>query len=155
MLLTSPVTRAVNQYLADFNAYYGTSGTKLDDCLVCHMTSNGGARNSYGTDFELAKISNTYAGVTQALDAIASLDSDEGGLLNIEEIAALTWPGDCTDPVTEVCPGGGGEPPVDPGTVTEGPTLMGCYKWSRFPTERLALSIKRYGGLVTIRWIGH
>jgi hypothetical protein len=26
---------------------------------------------------------------------------------------------------------------------------MGCYRWSRFPDERLALSIKRYGGLVT------
>jgi hypothetical protein len=27
--------------------------------------------------------------------------------------------------------------------------MMGCYEWDRFPNERLALSIKRYGGLMT------
>ncbi len=84
------------------------------------------------------------------MTAIEGLDSDGDTFINIEEIAALSFPGDCTDPDPAGCGGTGGEPPViPPDEVTEGPTLLGCYEWDRFPNERLALSIKRYGGLVT------
>ena len=148
MLAATPATWAVDQYLADFNGFYSTSTTALDTCLVCHTVITGGDRNSYGTDFENAKTSNTLAGVENALLAIEPFDSDQDGIVNIDEIIQLTLPGDCTDPDPANCPGG--IPPViPPGTITEGPTLLGCYEWSRFPNERLALSIKRYGGLVT------
>jgi hypothetical protein len=151
LLLSVPTAWAIDPYLPMFNNFYATSGTRLDDCLVCHLTSNGGARNSYGADFEAAKGgSTTQAVVESALTAIESLDSDGDTIINIDEIAGLTFPGDCTDPDPAGCGAGGGEPPpIPPGTVTEGPTLLGCYVWSRFPNERFTLSIKRYGGLVT------
>lgn len=149
MLFTAPATWAVDQYLNNFNTMYGTAGTKLDNCLVCHVTTNGGARNNYGADFEAAKTSNTSAGVEAALLAIQPLDSDQDTLINIDEITALTWPGDCTDPDPANCPGGGAPPDIPPGTITEGPTMTACYAWEEFPNERLAISIKRYGGLVT------
>ena len=149
LLAATPNTWAVDAYLPMFTNYYSIpSGGTLDSCLVCHVNVNGGTRNNYGTDFELAKTSNNTAGVEMALFSIEPDDSDGDTLINIDEVSAGTFPGDCTDPDPAGCTGGS-EPPVDPGTITEGPTLMGCYKWSRFPNERLALSIKRYGGLVT------
>ncbi|MEN8176995.1 MAG: hypothetical protein ABFS39_00055 [Pseudomonadota bacterium] len=155
MLLTTPTAWAVDAYRPMFTNFYaaipGLIGSKLDSCLTCHPTTNGGARNSYGADFEAAKGASTLeADVQAALAAIEPLDSDGDTFINIDEIAALSFPGDCTDPDPAGCGPGGGEPPViPPGTITEGPTLLGCYEWSRFPNERLALSIKRYGGLVT------
>jgi hypothetical protein len=66
------------------NFYPTTAGTKLDSCLVCHPTINGGARNSYGTDFEAAKGASTLeADVQSALSAIESLDSDGDTLTNL------------------------------------------------------------------------
>jgi hypothetical protein len=142
-----PGASAVDQYLPDFTGLYPeTVGTPLDSCLICHVTANGGNRNDYGTAFGNAKTSNTTAGVQAALSAIEIDDSDGDTIINIDEILALTFPGDCTDPDPTAC-GTNPEPP--PGTITEGPTLAGCYKWSRFPNERFALSIKRYGSLVT------
>ena len=143
---------AVTPYLNDFNDLYGTAGTVLDSCLVCHVSANGGNRNDYGNAFGNAKTSNNTAGVQAALSAIELDDSDGDTYINVNEITGqtdflvLSFPGDCTDPDPTAC-GGNPEPP--PGTITEGPTLFGCYKWSRFPNERFALSIKRYGSLVT------
>ena len=142
----SPATFAVDQYLVDFNALYGTAGTVLDSCLVCHVSATGGNRDDYGNAFAAAKISNDTAGVQTALAAIELADSDGDSIINIDEIAALTFPGDCADPDPTAC---GANPGPPPGTVTEGPTVQGCYKWDRYPNERFALSIKRYGGLVT------
>jgi hypothetical protein len=151
MLVTTPTVWAVDAYLPMFTNFYPTTvGTKLDSCLVCHPTTNGGARNSYGADFELEKGGATdVTSVEAALAAIENLDSDGDTLSNLVEINTLTFPGDCTDPDPANCPGGVTPPVIPPGTITEGPTLLGCYAWSRFPNERLALSIKRYGGLVT------
>lgn len=149
LLGASPGVFAVDQYLGDFNVLYGTAGTVLDDCVVCHVNANpnaGSARNDYGNAFAAAKVSNTTAGVQAALTAIELDDSDGDTIDNFTEIAALTFPGDCTDPDPAGC-GTNPEPPT--GTITEGPTLVGCYKWDRYPDERFALSIKRYGGLVT------
>lgn len=142
----SPGSMAQEPYLTVFNNLYGTSGTVLDSCVVCHVSTNGGNRNDYGTAFGNAKTNNSTAGVEAALSAIEQDDSDGDTFINIGEITALTFPGDCTDPDLTGC-GTNPEPP--PGTITEGPTLVGCYKWERFPNERLALSIKRYGSLVT------
>jgi hypothetical protein len=141
----SPGVFAVTQYLDDFNALYGTAGTALDTCLVCHVSPTGGNRNDYGNAFAAAKVSNDTAGVQDALMAIEPDDSDGDLIINIDEINAPTNPGDCTDPD----PAGCGANPTPPPGVTEGPTLFGCYEWDIYPDERLALSIKRYGGLVT------
>ena len=145
LFAASPGLLAVTQYLDDFNAFYGTAGTALDSCLVCHVSATGPARNDYGNAFAAAKISNDTAGVQAALATIEPDDSDGDTFINIDEIMALTFPGDCTDPD----PNGCGANPVPPPSVTEGPTLFGCYKWDIYPDERFALSIKRYGGLVT------
>jgi len=142
----SPGVHAVEPYLIDFNAFYGTAGTALDSCLVCHTSTNGGNRNDYGNAFDLAKTNNNTAGVQAALLAIELDDSDGDSIDNISEINAGTFPGDCTDPDPAGC---GTSPGIPPGTITEGPTVFGCYEWDRFPDERFALSIKRYGGLVT------
>jgi hypothetical protein len=142
----APGALAVEGYLPIFNALYGTANTVLDSCLICHVSTNGGNRNDYGTAFGNAKTSNTTAGVEAALIAIEQDDSDGDTIINLVEIESLWFPGDCTDPDPTAC-GTNPEPP--PGTITEGPTLVGCYKWSRFPNERFALSIKRYGSLVT------
>ena len=139
---------AVNSYLTTFNSIYGTNNTVLDSCLVCHFTTNGGTRNDYGTSFETAKAA-AGGDVIVALGDIELIDSDGDTIINIDEINNLTFPGDCTDPNLDGCGGAGDPGTIPPGTVTEGPTMLACYKWDRFPNERLALSIKRYGGLVT------
>jgi len=143
--LGAPAAFAAEEYLIDFNALYATADTVLDTCQVCHVT-NGSARNDYGNAFAAAKVTNDTAGVQAALIAIEDDDSDGDTFFNSEEIDALTFPGDCTDPNPDGC-GANPEPP--PGTITEGPTLFGCYEWELYPDERFALSIKRYGGLVT------
>lgn len=148
MLGASSTGWAINQYLADFNSTYGTSGTVLDSCLVCHVTTSGGTRNDYGTSFETAKAA-AGGDVATALAVIEPIDSDGDSLINIDEIIGLTFPGDCTDPDPTACGGAGDPGTIPPGTVTEGPTMTACYKWDKFPRERFALSIKRYGGLVT------
>lgn len=93
-------------YLTDFNNSYGTSGTALSECAVCHGASKSD-RNSYGADLE-----GQFGGATGLKDIIAhliaieGLDSDGDGATNIDEIVALTLPGDASS-----TPGASG--PVD------------------------------------------
>ena len=74
---------AVSRYLTDFNSTYGTTGTALDTCNVCHTSVP--SRNSYGADF---------AANGHSFTAIADLDSDGDGATNGAEITARTFPGD-------------------------------------------------------------
>ncbi|MBI5684478.1 MAG: choice-of-anchor D domain-containing protein [Verrucomicrobia bacterium] len=70
-----------------FNTRYGTSGTKLNSCGVCHTSAtNPGSRNSYGSAFG----NGSYA-------SIEPLDSDGDGFTNLAEITARTWPGLASD----------------------------------------------------------
>lgn len=85
---------ARNRYLSTFNSQYGTAGTRLDDCAVCH--SQGNNRNAFGADFEQA-MKASGATVTSALLSIEPLDSDGDGVPNNLEIAAGTFPGDSSD----------------------------------------------------------
>ncbi len=81
---------AVPARLAAFKALYGTAGTSLDTCLVCHTIPdpsvlNGAPRNPYG----LALFNSGYL-----FAAVEPLDSDGDGFNNIQEITARTFPGD-------------------------------------------------------------
>jgi hypothetical protein len=82
--------RASDNYLDDFNteynALYGTAGSRLNTCLLCHTTANGipSTRNPYGTAFG----SNGHS-----FTAIENLDSDGDTFSNLDEIIAKTFPG--------------------------------------------------------------
>ncbi len=87
------VAFAVQGYLTgpgSFTATYpATVSSKLNSCGVCHINPGGGGpRNPYGSAFQ----NNGHS-----FSAIESIDSDGDGFTNIEEILALTWPGDPSD----------------------------------------------------------
>lgn len=73
---------AKSGFLGDFNALYGTAGTPLDSCSLCH--TNVPALNGYGAD---------WASNNKSFPAIEARDSDGDGWSNIQEIQALTMPG--------------------------------------------------------------
>jgi hypothetical protein len=76
---------AVSSYLTQARAQYpAIKGTTLDSCQLCHP-SGGYTLNSYAQDF---------ANNGHSFTAIANLDSDGDGYTNIQEITALTFPGD-------------------------------------------------------------
>ena len=80
------VSYASRGYLNDFNLRYGTAGTALDSCTLCHTGSPSGSNlNSYA---------NAYAANGYNFAAIEALDSDGDGFSNIAEINARTFPGD-------------------------------------------------------------
>jgi hypothetical protein len=72
-------------YLSTFNSTYGTSGTALDSCSLCHPGGNTSTFNAYAT---------AYGSAGHSFTAIANLDSDGDGFTNIAEITARTFPGD-------------------------------------------------------------
>ena len=98
--------------LDTFNDVNDTAGTRLDTCNTCHTT--GRSTNLYGT-----RLKSEFSGMMnpsgetlteeQTLDAfraalrdVEELDSDNDRYSNIEEIRALTFPGEPADhPVTD------------------------------------------------------
>lgn len=78
----------------DFVEYYpSVNGTKLDNCTnMCHNPQlyNLGSRsgNFYAKDLQNSNLN---------FSSIEGLDSDGDGVTNIDEIIALTFPGDITD----------------------------------------------------------
>lgn len=84
LYLGSGSALAFSSLINDFNSRYGTAGTVLDSCSICHPSVP--ALNSYGADF---------AGSFDFV-AIEGLDSDGDGFVNLDEINAGTWPGDAT-----------------------------------------------------------
>ena len=98
---------AVSGYLASFNSQYGTSGTALNTCTLCHTSPSGGSRNPYGS---------AYGNAGHSFTSIANLDSDGDGFTNVAEITARTFPGDAASkPATP--------PPPPPPTDTTPPTV--------------------------------
>ncbi len=78
----------VGSYMTSFETTYpAAAGSSIDTCTLCHTSSSGGSRNSYGND---------YAGNGHSFKAIESLDSDGDGFTNIQEINAKTLPGSAT-----------------------------------------------------------
>ncbi len=88
----------VSGYLSDFNARYGTTGTSLDTCNLCHTGTPRTASNlnAYGT---------AYMNSGYNFAAIESVDSDGDGYSNLAEIQARTFPGDASShPVADATP---------------------------------------------------
>jgi hypothetical protein len=91
-------------------AYPSAKGSVIDSCALCH--SSVPATNAYGR---------AYAGAGNNYRSIESADSDGDGFTNIEEINALTFPG---DPASQPSTPPPNKPPVANAgpdqTVTEG-----------------------------------
>jgi hypothetical protein len=88
-LLVSPA-QSTPEHLSEFNAKYKTSGSRLDGCQTCHTSSSPSKENlnPYATD---------YATADHDFGAVEGKDSDGDGFSNIDEIKALTFPGDPND----------------------------------------------------------
>lgn len=74
---------AKSGFLGDFNALYGTAGTPLDSCSLCHPSVP--ALNGYGADWK---------NNGKSFGAVEGMDSDGDGFSNVQEIQARTMPGD-------------------------------------------------------------
>lgn len=93
------ISRAVDKYLMNFNAKYGTAATVLNTCNLCHVAAGPPSTNPYGSDFAVSGYNFT---------TIEPLDSDGDGYTNIVEINARTFPGNPASHPT----GGDTTPPV-------------------------------------------
>lgn len=75
--------------MSSFNSRYGTSGTVLNTCSLCHPGGNTGSQNQFARDFANSAIGNrTYNA------ALEGRDSDGDSYTNLVEINARTFPGD-------------------------------------------------------------
>ena len=93
-IVALPQAHARPGFLNTFNALYGTDGTAIDRCGMCHIDfGGGGPRNPYGQAFEAQ---GTFDAA--ALQAIETQNSDGDAVDNITEINAGFFPGwDCTN----------------------------------------------------------
>ncbi|MCD4807428.1 MAG: hypothetical protein K8R13_07660 [Methanococcoides sp.] len=88
LLISAPTVSAKHSYLEDFNQQYDTGDTKLDSCDTCHEVQDIESINPYGE---------AYHQNGKNLASIEALDSDGDGFTNLDEINALTFPGDAND----------------------------------------------------------
>ena len=80
--------QAFSSILNNFNTTYSTAGTRLDQCMTCHVANTDFGVNPYGSDLSIAD--NNFI-------LIEGMDSDGDGIINVTEINALTFPGDAND----------------------------------------------------------
>jgi ASPM-SPD-2-Hydin domain-containing protein len=141
-LLVAPLAaNARSSYLSSFNSTYGTSGTALDTCNLCHPNGTS-SFNAYANDFSAAN---------HAFKAIETVDSDRDGFTNVTEIKALSFPGDAKS-VPATTP-----PPAAPkiavsstslafGTITVGATGTQTTVVSNSGTADLTVTAARCNG---------
>src|SRR5688572_22467211 len=109
----SPPAQSTPEWNSQFNAKYGTSGSKLDSCNTCHQKGAGPSAetlNPYGADF--GKNNHDFA-------VIEPNDSDGDGVTNIDEIKGGSFPGDPADKPTAAQEKPA--PPPSTTTTTTGP----------------------------------
>jgi len=85
------IANASGGYLNSFNSRYGTTGSTLNQCILCHATNNGPDTPSTETPPNPYGVTLENNGVDFA--TAESLDSDGDGFTNIIEIAQRTFPG--------------------------------------------------------------
>lgn len=95
---------AFGSYLTTFNSTYGTSGTALDTCGICHVDpAGGGTRNRYGLAF--AAVSTHSSNPAGAFATIASQASACGGYTYLQLINLRINPGNGFCPAPVACTG--------------------------------------------------
>ncbi|MDM8519222.1 hypothetical protein QUF64_04185 [Anaerolineales bacterium HSG6] len=83
---------AKGSYLNSMTSQYPQiSSSKLDNCAVCHPSGGGNDDNN------LNSFARDYMDNGKNFAAIENFDSDGDGAINIDEINALTLPGDAND----------------------------------------------------------
>lgn len=97
VLVWIPQVGAKSTYLNQFNSTYGTSGTALNTCTLCHPGGRTSQLNSFAQDF---------LGQNHAFTAsLEQKDSDGDGYSNLAEIQARTFPGDASSkPASDTTP---------------------------------------------------
>jgi len=120
--LSHPATVSANSNdLASVESKYpNIVGTRIDSCSLCHTSPP--TLNAYGAAY-LAGGRNTAA-----FAAIENLDSDGDGWTNIQEILALTFPGDASNHPAA-------SSPTSSATATTGPTATSRSSATPGPTQ--------------------
>ena len=97
MVVLSPGTaHALSEYLTQFTARYGNTGTEAASCKLCHAASNNASSfNRYGVDLDALGGGAATGDITANLIAVDSLNSDGVGGTNLAEIQGGTQPGWC------------------------------------------------------------
>ena len=86
LLASSGIAQATSSFWVKFGtAYPAAKGSSIDTCTLCHASMP--SLNSYGSD---------YAAGGFSFQGIASMDSDGDGFTNVQEINALTFPGNAS-----------------------------------------------------------
>jgi hypothetical protein len=117
-------SHAFSSFKTAFNTRYGTAGTRLDSCQVCHGASTS-TWNPYG-DAVFDRVVNLGEPIATALANIEPVDSDGDSFNNLTEIQARTFPGDPNDkpvastPVIQVTPSSLNLASIQTGTTTDG-----------------------------------
>lgn len=98
-LIGIPQASAIPRLLGEFNSTYGTQGTRIDTCLVCHnypdpYASRNSSLNPYGLDVHEVW---TDWFTPPEFHSIDNIDSDGDGFRNGAEINQLYFPGNITD----------------------------------------------------------
>jgi hypothetical protein len=120
------ISLAGKSYLTKFNAKYGTTGTALNTCTVCHKTASGPTLNPYGT--AVGKKLRAGLAIATALTKVQPLDSDKDTFTNIREIKARTFPGKATSkPAAVVAANASSPEAVASGTVQTSATVVNTY----------------------------
>ena len=141
-LLVAPLAaNATSSYLSSFNSTYGTSGTALNTCGLCHPNGTS-SFNPYANDF---------AAAGHSFKAIESLDSDKDGFTNLVEINARTFPGDAKSVPAPTPPPSAPKIAVAPtslsfGTITVGATGTQTTIVSNTGTADLTVTAARCNG---------
>jgi hypothetical protein len=91
LLGVSGITFATNGYKTQFNTRYGTAGSAIDQCILCHAVNSGADIPSTETPPNPYGVALENNGLNFA--AIETSDSDGDGFSNLAEITARTFPG--------------------------------------------------------------
>jgi hypothetical protein len=87
----SPVSANMPDIALAESTYPNIVGSRIDTCVLCH-TSSIPSLNPFGAAYKAQG-----RGAAASLHAIESVDSDGDGATNLQELTALTFPGNASD----------------------------------------------------------